>query len=54
MFFYLHISTIGNVYPLQAAKERKYDDWYGMYTILEDNYFKELTTNGPPVLNAGS
>lgn len=37
---------------LEAANQRKFDDWYAMYCILEDQYFKEVKTasNIPPTL----
>ena len=39
----------------QAANQRKFDDWYAMYCILEDQYFNELksVTNKPPSVPAG-
>ena len=43
------------IYLFQAANQRKFDDWYAMYCILEDQYFKEVKTasNTPPTLPSG-
>ena len=40
----------------QAANQRKFDDWYAMYCILEDQYFKEVkcASNTPPELPSGN
>ena len=42
------------IFVPQAANNQKFDDWHAMYSILEDQYFKEYVENAPPVLPSGN